>query len=82
MKILPALIIVLVFTAVTLAVTGCDINIVDKRLSKEEVVKAFQQRDQVLASMAQAIKTLQEDKLKEMVKLPEEEKADGQNKAK
>lgn len=72
MKLLPALIIILVFSAVTLAVTGCDVNIVDKRLTREEVQKAFQQRDKILDSMAKAIATLQQEQLKGMTKLPEE----------
>ena len=80
MKIIPAIVIVLVFSAVTLAVTGCDINIVDKRLTKEEVAQAFAQRDAMLKSMAEAIKNLQVECLKDMTKPPEED--NGPNKTK
>ena len=44
------------------SVSPITVNLVDKRLSREEVVAAFQQRDQAIAVLTQAIKELQSEK--------------------
>jgi len=42
-----------------LLLSGCTINIVDKRLTREEVGAALKQRDEAIGVMAKAIKELQ-----------------------
>ena len=41
-----------------LVLCGCTINITDKRLSREEIRAAFDQRDKVLTGMGKEIKDL------------------------
>jgi hypothetical protein len=48
-----------ILAACLLSLSGCTINLVDKRLSREEVAAAFKQRDAAIEGLAQAIKELQ-----------------------
>lgn len=47
-----------------LLLSGCTINVADKRLTREEVALAFQQRDKILEGMATVLKELKEPKKK------------------
>lgn len=68
MKILPAIITILVFSAVTLAITGCDVNIVDKRVNPEQIDNNFK--------AAQFYIQKHEDRLNALEKLLAEKKPD------
>ena len=50
----------LILCALTLG--GCTVTVVDSRLSREEVAKAFQQRDQVLETIVAKLKALEPKK--------------------
>lgn len=49
----------IIIAACLLSLSGCTINLVDKRLSREEVAAAFKQRDELIVGLAEAIKELQ-----------------------
>ncbi len=52
----------LVMGALLVALPACTVNVVDKRLDREEVALAFKQRDQVLKALVQEISILKQAK--------------------
>lgn len=42
--------------------TGCTVNVVDKRLTREEVAAALRDRDNAINALAVAVKALQDTK--------------------
>jgi hypothetical protein len=58
----------LIIAACLLSLAGCTINVVDKRLSREEVAVAFRERDAVIAAIAKKLQELDTAKTKETKK--------------
>lgn len=45
---------------IALLLSGCTINVVDKRVTREEVAAALAQRDEAIGKIALAVKQLQD----------------------
>lgn len=52
----------LVFVIMLLGLSACTVNIVDKRLTRDEVAAAFAQRDQIFKAIAKELQVLKEAK--------------------